>query len=347
MRNADFARLEREWGVHLPEAQQYVEPEWATNFEMAMDAQPQLVSVSNAGIPAFLTQLVDPNILKVLLAPNKAAKILGEVKKGSWTDQTVLFPVIERTGEVSSYGDFNENGHTGVNTTWPQRQSYLYQTMIEYGELEMDRAGLAKIAWAAELDEAAVVTLNKFQNLSYFFGIQGLQNYGLLNDPSLPAPIAPATKAGGGVTWMTPAGAVNATANEVYADIQGLFAQLTVQSQGLIEAEDKLVLAMSPVSAVALTATNQYGVNVYDLLKKNFPNIRFETAVQYNTPAGQIVQMIAESVEGQETGYAAFNEKLRAHAIIRATSSFRQKRTQGTWGAIIRVPYAFAQLLGV
>ena len=37
--------------------------------------------------------------------------------------------------------------------------------------------------------------LNKFSNLTYFFGVQGLQNYGLLNDPHLNASLTPATKA--------------------------------------------------------------------------------------------------------------------------------------------------------
>ncbi len=51
--------------------------------------------------------------------------------------------------------------------------------------------------------------------------------------------------------------------------------------QGLIEADTKMVLAMSPASEGALTQTNSFNVNVFDLLKKNFPNIRVETAIQY------------------------------------------------------------------
>jgi len=345
-RHADFALLEREWGIVLPEAVDYLKSEYKRDFDMAMDAQPTLVTTSNAGIPSFLTSMIDPNIIKVLVAPNKGAQILGEVKKGSWLDQTALFPVVERTGEVSSYGDFSENGHTGVNTNWPQRQAYLYQTITEYGELELERAGLARINWASEQDEAAVIVLNKFQDLTYHFGVSGLQNYGLLNDPNLSAPLSPATKAAGGVKWVLN-GVINATANEVYADIQSMFIELVNQANGLVEADAKMVLALSPASSVALTATNTFNVNVYDLLKKNFPNIRFETSPRYATTAGNVVQLIAENVEGQDTGYCAFNEKLRAHPVIRGLSSFKQKKTQGSWGAIIRQPFAIAQMLGV
>ena len=354
-RNSDFDRLADEWGIHFDGAVDYLPPEFRRNLQLAMDAQPQMVTVSNAGIPAFLTTLIDPNIIKVLLAPNKGAEVLGEVKKGSWLDQTAMFPIIERVGEVSSYGDFNNNGHTGVNIDFPQRQSYLYQTIVEYGELEMERAGLARIGWAAELREAATVVLNKFQNLTYFFGVAGMQNYGLLNDPSISAPIGPSTKTAGGVKWIVN-NAINATANEVYADIQALFIQLVSQTAGLVTSESKLILVMSPAASVALTATNSFGIGVYDLLKKNFPNIRFVVAIQYGAltaanpqgiAAGNLVQLIADGIEGQDTGYCAFNEKLRTHPIIRDLSSFKQKMTQGTWGAIIRMPLAFAEMLGV
>ena len=354
-RNPDFDRLADQWGIHFDGAVDYLPDAYRRDIRVAMDAQPQLVTVPSAGIPAFLTTMVDPNIIKVLLAPNKAAEILGEVRKGTWLDQTAMFPILERVGEVSTYGDFNNNGHTGLNLGFPQRQAYLYQTIVEYGELEMERAGLARIGWAAELREAATVVLNKFQNLTYFFGVANMQNYGILNDPTISAPIGPGVKAAGGNKWVIN-NAINATANEVYADIQSLFIQLVSQTAGLVTSESKLILVMSPSASVALTATNSFGIGVYDLLKKNFPNIRFEVGIQYGAltaanpqgvAAGNIVQLIADGIEGQDTGYCAFNEKLRTHPIVRDLSSFKQKMTQGTWGAIIRMPMAFAQMLGV
>lgn len=342
-------------GIHLPEAQSYIPEEFRRNFGLAMDAQPTMITTGNAGIPAFLTTMVDPTVIEILLAPNKAADIFGEQKKGSWLDQTAMFPMVERTGEVTTYGDFSENGHTNVNTQWPQRQSYLFQTVKEYGELEMERAGLARINWAGEIDRAASIVLMKFSNLSYFFGVSGLQNYGLLNDPSLGATLTPATKAAGGTAWVS-GGRVVATANEVYNDIQSIYLQLVTQTTGLIDQETKLTLAMSPAVSVALTATNSFNVNVSDLVKKNFPNITVKTAVQYGQTsasnpqgiaAGNFVQMIAEEIDGQDVGYCAFNEKMRNHPVIRAMSSFKQKVTSGTWGSIVRYPVAIASMTGV
>ncbi|CAB3907975.1 MULTISPECIES: DUF2184 domain-containing protein [Achromobacter] len=342
-RNQDLALLEKHFGIVFPGAMDYLPEEFRPDYGLAMDAAGTLVTVSNSGIPGYMLNYIDPELVRVLTTPMQGAVILGESKKGDWTTLTATFPVVESTGEVSSYGDFNNNGRANANANFPQRQSYHYQTMTEWGERELEMAGQAKINWAAEQNIASALVLNKFQDSSYFFGIAGLQNYGLLNDPNLSAPIAPgATGSGSGTTWATKDG------QAVYDDIsQRLFAQLVSQTRGLVTRRDKMKLCMSPEIEVNLTKTNQYNVNVSDLLAKNFPNLTVETAVQYATGSGQLVQLIAESIDGQNVGTAAFTEKMRAHAIVRETSSFKQKKSQGTWGAIIKVPMAIAGMIGV
>ena len=351
---ADSARLQG-LGIVLNDVVSYTPEGWGTDFDLAMDAQPTLSTTPNSGIPQFLTTTIDPSVIEILFAPTKAVTIFGEVRKGSWLDETVLFPVVEHTGEVSSYDDFAENGHTGANTNWPARQSYLYQTVKEYGEREIERAGLARISWAAEMDKAAAGNMMRFANQTYFFGVDGLENYGLLNDPNLSASLTPATKAAGGVTWFVN-GAPNASANEVYNDILSIFTQLVEQTTGLVDRESKMVLALGPTQAVALGFINAFGLVVREMLKQEFPNLRIETAVQYEAlsasnpqgnAAGNLVQLIAEEIESQDTGYCAFNEKMRTHPVIRGLSSFKQKVTGGTWGAIIRMPLSFAAMVGV
>lgn len=339
-RHQDLAMLEKRFGIVFPGAQDYLPDGFRSDYGFAMDAAGPLVTVSNSGIPGYLLNYIDPELTRVLTTPMQGAVILGESKKGDWTTLTATFPVVESTGEVSSYGDFNNNGRAGANTNFPQRQSYHYQTMTEWGERELDMAGQAKINWASELNIASALVLNKFQDNSYFFGIAGLQNYGLLNDPNLSAPVAPISV--GGVTlWLGKDG------QAVYDDIVKIYGQLVTQTRGLVTRRDKLKLCMSPEIEVNLTKTNQYNVNVSDMLAKNFPNLTVETAVQYATGSGQLVQLIADSIEGQNVGTAAFTEKMRAHAIVRDTSSFKQKKSQGTWGAVIKVPMAIASMIGV
>jgi len=344
MRNSDFEQLERTFGIIMPEVVDY------TPALLAMDAQPHLVTTSNTGIPHWLANYIDPEFVQIIVTPNKAAVILGEAKMGDWTTMTTTFPVIESTGEVSSYGDYNENGSVSANAEFPQRQSYHYQTMTQWGERQLEMSALAKIDYVARVNIASAIVLDKFQNNTYFYGVAGLQNYGLLNDPRLAPSLTPGAKAfnnNASGPWVTN-GAVTATANEIYTDIQTLFNELVLQSGGLIEMDARMTLSMAPSSSVALTTTNMYNVNVSDMLRKNFPNLRVETAVQYQNPTGgNLMQLIADAVDGQKTGYCAFTEKMRAHGIVRETSSFKQKKSQGSWGSVIFQPFAVASMLGV
>lgn len=316
----------------------------ANDGMFACDAQPSLVTVSNAGIPAFLSTFIDPKLIEVLVSPMKAAEVVGdEIKKGDWVTETAMFPVVESTGETSAYGDYSENGVAGANTNFPNRQSFHYQVMSQWGERELEKAGLAKIDWANRINIAGALTLNKYQNKTYFFGVAGLENYGLLNDPSLLAAIAPTAKTAGGTTWDV------ATGLEVVADIAKLFKQAQTQANGLIDLETPMTLAMSPLSeAVGMTKPSVYmNTNVREYLKTLYPNMKIKTAPEYSTASGELLQLIVDELDGQRTATTAFTEKMRAHPIVIGSSSFKQKKSQGTWGTIIFRPFLITQMIGV
>ena len=153
-------------GFYFPGVQAFLDKDWANNFNMAMDAQPSLVTTPSSGIPAFLTTIIDPDILRIRQANNNAAMIFEEVRKGTWVNESAIFPVVERGGNITSYGDFENGGATTANANFETRQSYLFQTTCIWGELALERAGLAKIAWAAEIQGAAADVLGKFENLT-------------------------------------------------------------------------------------------------------------------------------------------------------------------------------------
>lgn len=329
--NQTFNQLERDAGiVFMGGGKKLMDDKIAA--ALAMDAQPGLTTVGNSGIPAWMLNYVDPQLIEIILQPTKAAEVFGEMKKGDWTTETATFMTVEPTGEVSSYGDYNNNGVSGVNVNFPQRQSYHYQVFTRWGEREVARAGEAKIDYVARVNEASVNALNRFQNKTYLFGVKGLQNYGVLNDPSLPATTAAAK------TWA------NSTGEEVYESIRKLFQTLLKQTGGKIDMNTSLLLVCSPTASVDLTKTNQYNVNVIDQLKKNFPNLRVETIPEYSAASGETVQLIVEELDGQRTLDCAFTEKMRAHNMVLEASSIKQKKSQGTWGAIIYRPFCIATM---
>lgn len=353
---ADRPRLES-LGIVLPGVQRYLTEGEKRDHRLAMDALPGPLSTEpNSALPTILTTTIDPEIIRVIFSPLEFGEILGERKAGDWVEDTRLFPIVESTGEVSSYGDFNNNGRAGVNFNYPQFQSYLFQTIVQYGEREIDRVGLAKINLVSELGLASALLLNTYQNLTYAFGVQGLQNYGVINNPYLSAFITPSTKAAGGTAWFN-GNIPNATANEVYNDVIALVNKEVAQTNGTLNVKSKMTLAMSPQSEIAMTFTNSFGVSVADLMKKGYPNITVKTAPQYGTQsttnpqgystAGNVMQLIPDNIQGQTVAYAAYNEKLRTHKIIPELSAWKQKQTSGTWGTILRSPVAMAGMIGI
>ena len=348
-------------GIILPfQMQRYLTDQEKNSGVLAFDAinglPGPLSTDPNAALPWMLTSAIDPEIIRVIFSPLEFADILGERKAGVWTEQTRFFPIVEGTGEVSTYDDFVNNGRAGANFNYPQLQSYLFQTILQYGELQIDRAGLAKINWVSELGLAAADLLNRFQNLSYAFGLQNLQNYGITNSPYISAALTPALKAWGGTGWFDN-GSPAATANEVYNDVVAMVTQLVAQTNGALNIKSPMTLAMSPNSEIGMTFANSFGVFVEALMKKGYPALEVKSAPQYGqqtttnpqgySTGGNLLQLIPKEIQRQTVAYCAYNEKLRAHKIVPELSSWKQKQTSGTWGSVIRSPVAIVSMLGV
>lgn len=341
MRDLNERRELARFGVHFPDNAVYAQDAWRDDMALAMDAQPQMVTQSSAGIPGFLTNIVDPEVVSIVTAPSRFAEVFSEVKKGDWTTLSATFPTVELAGSVASYGDFSMNGVVDVNGNWVPRQSFAYQTHKRFGERTVAMWGVAGIQYSAQLDAAWAYVFQRFQNRSYAFGIAGLQNYGALNDPSLIAASTPGTKAAGGVSWML------ATADEEYRDVLGLYTQLLAQMGNNIDRNSPMVLVLSPGREALLSKLSPFNISARVMIQQNFPNLKIETIAEYSTSGGELMQLWLPSYQGQDTAYGAFTEKGRAHAAVVHTSWTDQKISAGTWGVIIRRPVAVAQMLGI
>ncbi len=354
--NQKLKYLQDQWGIVQPGARGFFTDSDAVRLRerlvagsgVGLDVAPPLfpaqqgtVTSPNAGIPAFLLTFMDPELVEVIVAPTRAADIFGEAKRGDWEDTTIMFPMVEDAGESSAYGDDSENGMVSSEANWEYRQPFMYQTMVYYGELQMARAGKAKLDWAAGQARAAAKTMKRFENLVYFFGLSGLQNYGLLNDPALPASIVPATKAAGGTSWD------NATTKEMYEDVVLLFTQAQRQTLGYVDKDAKMTLALDSTREALLAKATDFNVSALDMIQKAYKNLRIVNAPEYDTAAGQLMQLIIEEVDGQQVGFCSFTEKMRSHPIIQGSSSYKQKRSAGVSGAIIKLPAGIASMLGI
>lgn len=312
-----------------------------TNFPLnssiiAMDADyiggaPQ--TVANAGIPAMLTTFFVPKWIETVVAPMRLAEALPEKQFGDRTTTNIEFPMYELYGETSSYGDYNDNGIATSNENYEFRQPYAYQINIKIGDIEEERAGAARFSLVERKVNSAQLALNKTQNSVYLYGVQGLKNYGILNDPNLLPDLV-------GINWQT------ATAEQIFVEIQRMYTQLVTQTKGLVTLTDSLTLLLSPIFETYLTKTNQYGLNVYDLVKKNFPNIKIHSVAEYSTATGEKMQLILDSYMGQNTVDLGFVDKLRTHRVDTRSSHYSQKRSQSTIGAIVYYPIFVVGYLG-
>lgn len=342
MRDLNERRLLAENGIIMLDSAIYAQDGWGHDYNLALDAQPALLTTLNQGIPAFLAQVVDPTVLDVVMQPRVVAEIAGgEVQKGDWLSQSMLMPLAESSGTVVTYGDYDNGGNVDFNVEWVSRQPWHFQTIKRIGEKQVGHWGLAAIDANARLDASKAILFDTIFNRSYAYGVAGLQNYGILNDPSLAMAIAPTTKAAGGTSWDL------ATSVEIYNDVLKLFGELQSQMGGNIRRTDALVLALSPAKEAQLSVVNEFGVQTRDLIARNWPGLRIEVVPEYETASGEVMQMIVPSYQGEQTIWAAFTEKMRAHPVVQELSAWAQKFSAGVWGAIIRRPVCVAQMIGI
>lgn len=297
---------------------------------IAMDET--LSTTANGGLLPLFTSYVDPETIRVLFAPMPLAEKLPEVQKGDFTTTNAVFPVVETAGKPTSYGDWNDNSSTSTNAEFVERQPYLYQEIIHIGERELEMYGQARINLAQEMQEGCALSLNKLQHNIYVFGVSGLLNYGILNDPNLSAAIT-------GANWAT------GTNLDMLNDVRKMFTQLVKQTNGLVRRNDALTLFLSPDQESNLTASNEYNTSAYDLIMKAFPNLEIVSVPEYATATGEYLQLVSPKYNGSNNIELGYNVKMRVHPLVQALSGYKQKRSQGSYGSIIKRPAFIATMI--
>lgn len=327
------------YGFVFPGARGWITPE---NMP-ALVHDAALISQAGSAVPAELTAFIDPAVIEIMTAPRNATEIFQESKKGDWTTSYDKWRTDELTGRTQPYSDLARTGASGVVSQWNVRQQYRFQTVIEYGDLEAAVSGAAKINLAASKQRAATTMLSLDANKFYLLGVDGMEIYGILNDPNLP-PAVTALPSGtsGSAAW-----ADKSTA-QIYNDVLALFARLVSQSAGLLDRNARLVLALSPEMSVFLGAATDYNVSVLDMLHKYFQSLRIVTLPELSSmAAGETVFLIAPEVAGMPSATLGFGEKIRAFPLVRELSAGKQKFASSTYGGIVLMPFAFAQMTGM
>lgn len=308
--------------------------------QLANDAA--MVTAANSGVPVEFTSYIDPMVIPILTATRGAREIFGEAKKGDWTTSYARFQTSEITGEVEAYTDYGQGGASDVNPTFPVRTQYIYQTNIRYGDREVDVASRARLQLAADKQRAAATVIDIASNKFALYGVAGLEIYGLLNDPNLPAAVASLPNANNKTLWA------EKSTKEIYEDVLYLFGKMADRGAGHIDANTELVLATSPATQVQLGKATDFNISARQMLETYFPRIRFVALPELATAtSGTSVLLVAPTIEGLPTAQIGFSEKFRAMRLIPESSSFHQKFVGSSYGTIIYRPFAIGTMKGV
>lgn len=296
---------------------------------MAMD---KLTTTPSGGLISLLTTNIDPQVVDILFAPTPLTSCFREVQKGNLGNTLNVFALIEGVGKPTTYGDWNNNSQTGVNVEFVERQALNYQQIIRVGDQEQILYSQGGISMMTEKQKYCALSLNQRQHQIYINGVDGLKNYGLLNDPSLSPTIT-------GQKW-------DGDPVKAYQDFQKLYDQLIDQTQGYVDETTKLVLLVTPSARAKFLSVNEYMANnTIGLITKTFPNLTIVAIPQFHTDAGDYMQLICPEYNGIETVELGYNVKMFVHQVVPALSGIQQKRTQGCYGAIIKRPEFIATML--
>lgn len=334
MNRQEALDLMNEKGIVFPEAKYFINKD-----NMTRTVQDAAVTASNSGIPSVMTTFVDPMIVQILTAPINAREIFGEVRKGDWTTGTAVFRSVEQLGHVTAYSDYGNGGMADINVNYPQRDNYLGQINIKYGEREMAVFGKNVLNLAAEKQTSAAWNIDKAANWINLYGLQGKNVYGLLNDPDIPEALVPASIAGRSL-WK------DKDNTEVYKDILAMAAKLFKNTQGLVTTASDLVLAVPPELNVSLGMATQFNVSVMDMLKKYFTKLTVVTLPELEGTSDNTVMLCAREMNGQPVAQFGYSEKMRAFPVNRYGSYYEQKFMFGSYGCIIFRPMAIVKMVG-
>ncbi len=153
---------------------------------------------------------------------------MGEERRGTCSMTLSCCPH-RSAGEVSSYGDYATNGAVTTTPTGRSgRRTFSRWSSSTASESLSAPALRASIGCRNSIILPPLCSISS--RTSPISMVSRAFRITVFSRPELNASITPALKAWGGTSWYNSSGQVAATANEIFADIENLFALLVTQA---------------------------------------------------------------------------------------------------------------------
>lgn len=306
--------------------------------------QDSAITTPNAGLPAEFFTYYDRRVIDVFFAKTVAEQIGKMYKGGSWEDAFYRTRIREAVGATRPYSDLSAEQNVNSNTNYVIRQAYRMELVKQWGDLQVAENAKALIDYVSDINVAASHVLAQDLNNIFFYGVSGLQNYGILNDPNLPAYETPNT-VDTRVKWQ------DKSLPEIVTDLTKMLSSLYANAEGWINPDTKLRLALPPsVLPILQGKISALGYSVFQWIKDNLGDRIIEDIViapQLATSTGNMVMLYAMEMNGQDVINNVFGELYKSHGVVRQLSSFVEKVSASSYGAVVRYPFAIVRMLGV
>lgn len=317
----------------------------------AMDDVQGGVFAGSVPTPVQFLQSWLPGFVRATYAPRKIDELIGITTVGQWHDEEIVQGRLETMGDAVPYGDVTNVPLSSWNAGFERRTVVRFEKGIKVGRLEAARAGAMRLDSAAEKRTGASLALDIQRNNIGFNGYNGGNNrtYGFLNDPALPAYETVATGAASGTEWA------KKTFLEITGDLRQAFAQLQIQSNGVVDAtQSYTTLALPTGVSTFLSVTSDFGNSVQEWLSKTYPKCRVVTAPQLNKANGgkNVFYLYADSVDDSASDdnrvwVQIVPAKFMALGVVNEAKATVEDYTNATAGTMCKRPYAVYRATGI
>lgn len=155
-----------------------------------MDAQPTaLQTTASITSPVQFLQTFLPGVVRILQAPLKLDDTIGYTQAGYWEDSEIIQRIMEWTGFVREYGDYQAKPNTSWNMNFAKQSVVRFEIGVETARLQSERAARGMVSDIDEKTGAAALIMQQILNNVGYNGYNSGNNltYGFLNNPNLPA----------------------------------------------------------------------------------------------------------------------------------------------------------------
>ena len=349
MNKTELLEFYEKKGIHFKNRIPVLVKDNDTFRQTVMDNDTYTYNPQSNGVLPWQLMINANKIVDQILLKRAYTKVSESFQQGGFATPIIQFTTRSFNGDMELYDDFSATQKSDINVTFPILDVVRLQTVIQYGDLEVEELSFAKIDAIASKENSAATIMSIAQNKLFFYGNLNTagafitKTFGLINNPQLNASIPITNGSGANPLWSDKAqrGASQDIVNDV---VVTAFNALQIQVGGNVSKDDKLLLIVSSYQAGTLDSTNNFGLTPLAQIKKTLPNLEIEYVPEYQS--AHVFQLIAVNVIGENVIKDLFTYKYRGHGIVRDLSAMKQKLSFGSGGCGLLAPLAVVTLSG-